>query len=174
MEFSVTVDSSRWFTPNKMLLRAARRAGSSAIRAARTQASREVRARKSLKASKVNKALRIRMPSGPQTLDSLEWRLVIDGRPLPVSAYPYRQTSRGVSVRVNKGSSKLIKSAFVATMKSGHTGVFRREGKDRLKIKELFTTRVTDLFTEPGPVSRITERAGTVFGSTFARNLSAA
>jgi hypothetical protein len=44
------------------------------------------------------------------------------------------QTSRGVRVRV-RGS---YRHAFMAGMKSGHTGVMRRVGGERLPIRELF------------------------------------
>jgi len=45
-----------------------------------------------------------------------------------------RQTRTGVTVR-GRGS---YRSAFIAKMKSGHTGVTIREGKSRFPIKELF------------------------------------
>lgn len=45
-----------------------------------------------------------------------------------------RQTKRGVTVRA-RGS---YKSAFIAGMASGHVGVLKRVGKDRLPIRELY------------------------------------
>lgn len=45
-----------------------------------------------------------------------------------------RQTATGVTVR-SRGS---YKHAFIATVGSGHEGVFEREGKARLPINELF------------------------------------
>lgn len=44
------------------------------------------------------------------------------------------QTAKGVRVRM-RGS---YRSAFIAHMGSGHAGVFRRQGKARLPIRELF------------------------------------
>ncbi|MER8786868.1 phage tail protein [Mesorhizobium sp. M0983] len=44
------------------------------------------------------------------------------------------QTAKGVRVRM-RGS---YKSAFIAEMGSGHAGVFKRQGKARLPIRELF------------------------------------
>lgn len=44
------------------------------------------------------------------------------------------QTKSGVRVRL-RGS---YKSAFIAQMASGHKGVMKRRGKDRLPIRELF------------------------------------
>ena len=39
-----------------------------------------------------------------------------------------------------KGGLDIFEGAFVATMKSGHKGVFKRKGKERLPIKELYIT----------------------------------
>lgn len=44
------------------------------------------------------------------------------------------QTSKGVRVRA-RGS---YRSAFIAEMKSGHRGVMKRVGKERLPIRELY------------------------------------
>jgi hypothetical protein len=175
IELRVSADTTelRRFAPERLVLRAAARGGSSAIRAARTQASREVRARKALKASKVAKALKLRFPSGTQTVSSLAWHLDVDSVAVPLTAYPFRQVAAGVSVRVNRGAPKLLRSAFVTTLRSGHVGVFRRVGAERLPIKELFTTRVTDVFDDSGMVDRVFARAGEVFTATFRRNLEA-
>lgn len=56
----------------------------------------------------------------------------------PVRAYDLgvREIRSGVSYKGAGGRVK-VKSAFVATMKSGHTGVFQRETKKRLPIREL-------------------------------------
>jgi len=147
-------------------LRAAKRAGSSALRAARAQASREVRTRKALRLAVVNKALRVQAD-----VTDLEWRLTISGAGIPLAAYPHRQTAKGVSVRVNRGGAKLIQSAFLATMRSGHRGVFARSGELRLPIKELYASRVVDVFGDPGAVDAVLGRADVVFRTTFARNL---
>jgi hypothetical protein len=67
----------------------------------------------------------------------MSWAVDVSGEPVPLVAYPYRQTKQGVSVEVNRGKRTLLKGAFVATLKSGHVGVFRRQGKARLPIEEL-------------------------------------
>lgn len=56
----------------------------------------------------------------------------------PVRAYDLgvREIRSGVSYKGSGGRVK-VKSAFVATMKSGHTGVFQRETRKRLPIREL-------------------------------------
>jgi hypothetical protein len=53
------------------------------------------------------------------------------GKPLALSKFTgARQTAKGVSVKVlRSGPRTILKHAFLATMKSGHVGVFWREEK---------------------------------------------
>lgn len=53
---------------------------------------------------------------------------------IPLHKLGATQTSKGVRVRL-RGS---YRSAFIATMKSGHVGVMMRQGSARLPIRELF------------------------------------
>ncbi|WP_419783454.1 phage tail protein [Maridesulfovibrio sp.] len=64
-----------------------------------------------------------------------------------------------VSVKVKKaGGRKAVKGAFVATMNSGHTGIFARTDKDRTPIKELFTTSPLHALTEDENVRKMEEK----------------
>src|SRR5574343_246122 len=58
------------------------------------------------------------------------------GRPLQLIGFSARQTKTGVSVSVKRGARKVVKSALIARMQSGHIGVFRRQGRKRLPIDE--------------------------------------
>ena len=49
-------------------------------------------------------------------------------KPIPLIEFPTRQVATGVSTRA-WGKQQTIQHAFIATMKSGHTGVFRRTTK---------------------------------------------
>lgn len=53
---------------------------------------------------------------------------------IPLSRLGARQTRTGVSVRL-RGS---YRSAFIAKMANGHSGVMKRSGKSRLPIHELY------------------------------------
>ena len=90
---------------------------------------------------------------------------------MPLVAYPYRQTKQGVSVEVNRGKRTLLKGAFVATMKSGHVGIFRRQGKTRLPIEELRGSRPVDALLHQGEAQGVADRGGSSFAATFARVL---
>lgn len=120
----------------------------------KVQASRAVReAGYGLKAADIKKGLRVRRASQGSKRASV----VANGRPIALINYSARQTSKGVTVAVQKGR-KLIPGAFIATMPSGHQGVFVRQpgGKHRkvstkgkaswhqLPIRELFGPSVPD------------------------------
>lgn len=120
---------------------------------ARTQAVREVRAvGYNIKASTVRKAITLYRARGDNPVAMLKAR----GLPIPLIEYGAKQTKSGVSVRVKSGR-KTLRHAFMATMKSGHTGVFERVGKGHkrvtkkgrsymsgLPIKELYGPSIPD------------------------------
>lgn len=162
--------------------RVTKASGNRAIRDAKVTASRYVRGRKRLKVKFVNDSLPVTNPKG-RALGDLEWRMRVSGSPVPLIDYPHRQVgartigskgrrervSGGVMVGVNKGRMKLIKSAFVAKMKSGHKGIFSRglDGR-RLPIHELFSSRVSDVFNDNGMIPAVFERATTTYNKSFA------
>ena len=52
---------------------------------------------------------------------------------------PDSRPKSGVRVQVRRfGASRVVQGAFVARMKSGHVGVFKRDGEGRLPVRELF------------------------------------
>jgi len=101
--------------------------------------------------------------------------IVCKGKPEPLINYSARSVMKGVSIKVlQAGVRKVVRHAFIATMASGHTGVFWREkrisgtkwkvGKKmvlpspetgsalmpyQLKIKERYGPRIPDVFDDP-------------------------
>ncbi len=151
-------------------VRALRKAGATALRDMRSEASKRIRARKRIKVSYISRALTLRRPKGSD-IAAMSWAVDVSGEPVPLVAYPHRQTKKGVSVEVNRGKRTLVKGAFVATMKSGHEGVFRRRGKARLPIEELRGSRPVDALLHEGEADAVAERGGKSFGDTFVRVL---
>ena len=110
------------------------------------------------------------------------------GKPLPLSAYSIRQTKKGVSVHVKRVNPRtVLEGTFIATMKSGHIGVFERgfskpmlgqawygpkqpkradlcyaklPRKYRLPIRELFGLRVPDVMGYDPTMKTVLKRAG--------------
>lgn len=113
-----------------------------ALGTVRTETTRMVRAEvPRLRAKTVSGQMAIQL-----TASGLEGDVIVRARPIPLVEYAGRQTRLGVTVEVKKGR-KLIRHAFIATMKSGHRGIFVRRGKARLPIKELFGPAIVDLVT---------------------------
>lgn len=97
---------------------------------ARADAARSIRdAGYGIKVSSVKGAISIRRASN-QDLKAI---VTATGNPIPLINYGARQTSKGVSVNVKNGR-KVIAHAFIATMASGHKGVFARQGKTHKKV----------------------------------------
>lgn len=149
--------------------RALRRAGQTALRDMKAEASKRIRARKRLKVSAVNKALVMATPTLKPEEGS--WALRVRGNPVPLSAYPHRVTRKGVSVEVNRGKRTLLRSAFVATMSSGHKGVFQRRGMQRLPIYERLGSRPVDALLHRGEAQAVGERGARSLVNTFSRLL---
>ncbi len=173
---SSSLDAFRGRKVDAALQRALSKAGGDAIRAMRSMSGKSVRQRKRMKVKAVNEQLPITFPKTKQ-IEGLIWTMRVGARPVPVVDFPHRQNRAGVVVRINRSSNKLIKSAFVATMRSGHTLVGLRTGakvgpKGGLNpFRELFTTRVSDVFADAGLIPLLQARAQVVFGQAFGRLL---
>ena len=108
--------------------------------------------------------------------------VISTGKPLPLIHYKARQTLKGVTVKVSKKAEKrtLWPGAFIATMKSGHKGVFQREkppykthksnklpwkkfgieAYGRLSIKEKYGPRVPGIMGKDSVMNPILKKAG--------------
>lgn len=113
--------------------RAAARAINRSITTLNAQASREIAKDVGLPVTQVKKSLRIIRARFESLVGSVE----VTGRRIPIIAFAARQTRRGVTYRGRGGGRKVIPGSFIATMRSGHEGVFRRRSKRRLPIIEL-------------------------------------
>jgi hypothetical protein len=173
----------------KALQRALSKAGGDALRTMRAEASRGVRARKRFKVKAVNESLPLVFPKTKE-IQGLIWQMGVSGKPVSLADLPHRQTKKGVKVAVNKGAWKLIPSAFVAKMKSGHEAVFirarsamqgpltQRQAKlkhvfrvGRLPIEQLATTSVANVFADAGFIPTLQAKAQEKFTTTFNRLL---
>jgi hypothetical protein len=150
--------------------RALYKAGSTALRDMRSEASKRVRARKRIKAKYVRDSLVMARPKG-KAIDGAEWTLKVKGDRVPLRAYPTRQTKKGVSAQVNTGKRSLVPGAFIARMRSGHEGVFKRVGAKRLPIRELYGSRPVDALLHKGEAEAVQQRGGDSMSHAFERLL---
>jgi hypothetical protein len=161
------------------LRRALSKAGATALRDMRSEAVKRIRARKAIKPKYIARALTMQRQGGD--IASLSWALNVSGQPVPLIAYPHRtksgrgrkgsRTPGGVIVEVNTGKQTLVRGAFVATMKSGHEGIFHRAGRARLPIHELLGSRPVDALLHKGEADGVAARGGASFAATFERVL---
>jgi len=78
----------------------------------------------------------------------LQASIVATGRRLPLMALKAKQVKKGVTYRKQGGGRGRVQSAFIATMRSGHKGVFKRQGKQRRPIQELFGPSIPHVFVK--------------------------
>ena len=135
----------------------------------KTQAKRAIAADTGIKAGDVDKALTV----AKATPEVAFATVTASGRRLPLIAFnargpePSRGRGRGVSYRLPGGRGR-VPTAFIATMRSGHRGVFTRTrlAGPRLPILELFGPSLPLVF-----IKKFLPEATTRSVATLAKNL---
>ena len=103
---------------------------------ARAESVRLIGAEWNVKATDIRTALTVRRATVAKQ-ESADEAAGGRGKGIALASFGARQTRRGVTYRLKKaGGRNLVKGAFLATMRSGHRGVFVRKGKARLPIAE--------------------------------------
>lgn len=109
---------------------------------ARTQISRSLAQRIGLKI----KDVRARLTLSKASYSNWRSAVGISGKRFGLIKFAARQTKKGVTYR--KGRNRiLIRHAFIATMPSGHRGVFMRKAGPRLPIAEMRGPSLAQVFT---------------------------
>ena len=104
------------------------RATNDVLGGVRTEATRLIFAKVTLKSAVIRKHFSL----NKMQKSNLSADVKCVGDPLPLINYGARQVNKGVSVKVLKsGKRDTIRHAFIATLGSGHTGAFWREGNVR-------------------------------------------
>jgi hypothetical protein len=101
------------------------------------------------------------------TPGKLEASLNVTGKRLPLIDFKAKQTATGVAYQLPTGRD-FVPHAFIATMRSGHRGVFLRRGRKRLPIAELRGPSLPRVFTRERILAAV--RASTK--SEFSKNLT--
>lgn len=118
----------------------------------------------------IEKDLRIDKATRFAPVASIEIR----GRRLPLIAFqargpePSKGKGRGVSYRLPTGRGR-IGNAFIATMPSGHRGVYKRLRTARLPIAELFGPSLPHVFEKF--LNVFAEAAGAAFAKTLEHDI---
>lgn len=153
----------------KAIVRTMRNAGDRAARAMQTQAVKYIQSRKLLKSTFVRSLMYMKRPGQSSTLGELEWKIGVSGRAIPLTKYQTRfSKTRGWTVRVNPGKATRFPSAFGLLVGTGHGGLFMRKGKSRYPIKELFSSRLTDVLQDEGAIDALFAPARATLNAAFA------
>ena len=81
------------------------------------------------------------------SLQNIIYKIRIKHKAKALSKFRARQNKKGVAASIKKGKRKTYLGTFMATMRSGHIGVYKRKGKQRLPIKELYGPSTMELFS---------------------------
>ncbi len=136
--------------PDLIARRAAAKALNRVLPSTRRKANQEIRSELNLKAGDVNKLLRMRRANASNP----EAQLRVEAKRVGLIKFKgTRETKRGVSVKPKKKRTVLPKT-FIATMSSGHRGVFERKRKagsrsGRLPIAEKFSSHPAQVLSDP-------------------------
>jgi len=163
--------------PDAIRNKAAVNALNRALDQSATEASRQIRARYNLKASAVSAAMKKKRASlrGNQLYAVLS----INGARIPLVEFEARwaRNQPGATVQVLKGGArKTVLHAFIATMKSGHQGVFTRQTKagtwsKRLPIRELYSISIPQAFLNKTVQDAVKKMANDSFVKNFQQQL---
>lgn len=130
-----------------------------------------------LKKRDVRKAIKRSQARSARTSGTVSVR----ARPVPLIAFGARQTRRGVSLKIERGGKRFrLRHSFIATMPSGHRGVFERDirktprrgpppHRSGLPIRELFGKQVIQTMREERVQRRILHIGERTFVSELQR-----
>jgi hypothetical protein len=141
MELEVRFDKPFFDTVSREMPGAAAAALNRAAATTKTYMSSEIRAIYNIKKKDVDQTLSIQKASRNRLVATIRSR----GSRLNLFLFQAHQFKGGVRVVVKLGQPKTIRSAFIATMRSGHKGVFMRKGSKRLPIAERTGPSVPEL-----------------------------
>ncbi len=128
----------------KVVQNATRSALNKTIKKAGTVASREIRQSYNIKKKELDKRT---MKIIRARVSNLTAEIYVMGRPLSLAKFGARQTKQGVTLKTKKGGRRILKRHhFLATMKSGHRGVYKQLRKTPLPIAEPRMISVHSMF----------------------------
>ena len=162
----------------KAIPKAAARAINRAATAAKTEAWKQVKKDYTIKRARVSKAWD---KISKATASNLSAKLISRGSVMPLSYFrikpkspPKRRPKNPVYAQVRNDGGGTIRSAFVARMKSGHTGIFhRKNGNKSYPILQNFGPSVPQMLASKSVSAFIEERASEILNKRFEHEVNA-
>ena len=181
-------DTSKWdrivkgaLSPNEFN-KAMARAINDALAAAKTQALKGVTDRYTIKRKEIADLVSTRKASGDNPGGMLRFRSQRKGlakfktRPAapPIQSGVPVERRKAVQVELLKGHGFTLPKGFVAQMRSGHIGVFRREGAERLGIDERTGPTIAHMVGSREVIENVQERADEVLNNRIDHHIARA
>lgn len=178
------------FDPKKVK-KAAASALKKVAQQARTEASSAIRERFNIKKGDVDKKIEVK--EGRQDRNNLTATLYITGKGISLTYFGAKERrgpkvisrkgikvlkrqpkgAQGVQVKIMKdGKITTLPHAFIATMKSGHVGVFIRKGKGRTPIIEKRLVSIPTLFKQKTVMERVEQRINEQWPKVFQQEMN--
>jgi len=123
----------------------------------KTESGRKAREMYVVKSKAVTDQVVLRRGSASNLSSELRWK----GRNIPLMQFRTNPKSPSARPRALKaavkraGGNKKVDGAFIARMRSGHVGVFRRSSRKRLPIEELYGPAVPVMLNNPEVVEQL-------------------
>lgn len=130
----------------------------------KTEAGREVRKKYFAKAKDLSQTVTIRRGSARQPGAIIRWKgsniPLIRFKSSPSKPIGGKRPPKVLKAGVRKPGTKPVKGAFVARVgRGGHIGVFKRLGRKRLPIEELYGPAAPVMVNEPGILNTLVDVA---------------
>jgi hypothetical protein len=156
----------------KALVAALKNAGNKTIKEQKKDSFSYIKERKAIRSEVIDKGLVLTNTGRKVKIEDLVWVEDVSGKPMSLAKFSYIRTPLGMNVKINeKGGFKLIRHSFMARLGSGHLGLFRRAGKARLPIRELYSSRLSDVMSDAGAVPKIHGQATVKFEKEFKKSM---
>lgn len=142
--------------------------------AGKSEAIKQAKNKYNLKTEEITKTFKLIKP----TKDNPISELISTGKRIRLikfkvtpKAVPKKRKNIKVSVLKAQGM-KTLKSAFIAKMPNGITGIFEREGRERVPLRQLFGPSVPQLFRDETIKTAIKEKAKEVLEKRIVHELN--
>ena len=154
---------------------AAKNAINRAVTAGKTEAGRQATKDYTITRTEVSKTIITKKA----TVNNPESTIISRGKKIPLSKFKHTPGARSIGKRkILKVNQKRetgflpIKDAFLARVKGGKLGIFKRAGKARLPIFELFGLSVPEMLASKSVVDTVEARAQDVLSNRFEHEVS--
>lgn len=165
----------------KQIRQATARSLNEIARGAKAQSARDIRQEVNLKIGDIKREIKDQRAKASTPIDQQAAIIFYSDKPMPLVKFQARRKVMGksnitrsplygVSVKVKK-ERKVVKGAFLATMKTGKVGIFWRQGKSRLPIAERFGPNISQVASNDTIREKIRHQVETRYAQIFNRNL---